>query len=161
MKVTSISLKNIGRIDELEIKPGTITRITGRNGSGKTSALNGVLAALDAPSGTLVRNGEQEGEVVIVFDDGADGLVIDRKIPREGKSTLTITDKNGKSKKGLNKTGKIVDAGQPYLDAFMDALSVNPVEFLLAKPEKRVEELLKMVSLEFTPQQLETIKKLE
>ena len=47
MKVAKINIKSILGIDEMEIKPGKITLVEGRNGAGKTSILEAIKAALN------------------------------------------------------------------------------------------------------------------
>lgn len=46
MKVLKINIKNILGLEALEIEPGSITEISGKNGSGKTSCLDAIRAAL-------------------------------------------------------------------------------------------------------------------
>lgn len=72
-RVRLLTVRNVMGIgDEIEIKPGALTLIKGKNGLGKTSLIEAVRAALGkGHKATLLREGTEEGEVVIVLDDGS------------------------------------------------------------------------------------------
>jgi DNA repair exonuclease SbcCD ATPase subunit len=72
MHISKVKITNILGIDELEFQPGQFNAFTGGNGSGKTSALEAIKAALKGGhDATLLRNGADKGEVVLVLDDGS------------------------------------------------------------------------------------------
>jgi energy-coupling factor transporter ATP-binding protein EcfA2 len=57
---------------EVELKPGALTLVKGKNGLGKTSLIEAIRAALGkGHKATLLREGTEEGEIVIVLDDGS------------------------------------------------------------------------------------------
>ena len=73
MQVTQIKIQNILGIKELEIKPSSITEITGKNASGKTSVLEALKSVFaGGKDATLLRKGEKSGSVVLLLDDGTE-----------------------------------------------------------------------------------------
>ncbi len=134
MKVVSFRFRNLMGIDELEIKPGKVTRISGPNGSGKTSAIEGLRSfRTGGHDVTLLRNGEESGEAFMLFDDGTEV----RKRFRGDDSDLRVRRPDGD-----------VTAAQTWVNRLFDALSFDPVKFLEAKPEKRIEALLDVLPIE-------------
>lgn len=133
MRISHVKISNILGIEELEFSPAGFTQISGRNGTGKTSILEAIKATLRAGhDATLLRAGAKKGEVVLVLDDGTE---IHRKVTETG--TDTVIKRDGK------KVSKPVDT----LRQITDALSVNPVDFLVAKPADRVRVLLESLPL--------------
>lgn len=141
MKVKEIRIHNILGIESLEIRPQEITRIEGKNGEGKTSAIEAIKAVVNGGhDATLLRNGAESGQVVIVLDDG---LQITKKITAK-ESSLTMNHPDfGKMEKP-----------QTRLDKLTDALSVNPIEFLNAPPAKRAEYLLQAMPITLSKEDL-------
>lgn len=143
MQIAHVRIENILGIEELEFSPAGFTQISGGNGKGKTSILEAIKATLRAGhDATLLRAGAKKGEVVLVLDDGTE---ISRKVTETGSDTVIKRD--GK------KVAKPVDA----LRQITDALSVNPVDFLAAKPTERVRVLLESLPLTADVPRLETI----
>ncbi|MCQ4574556.1 MAG: ATP-binding protein, partial [Candidatus Brocadiales bacterium] len=71
MKVAAIKIHNILGIESLEIKPNSMTFIEGENGAGKTSVLEAIKAIIHGGhDATLLRNGADKGEIVLVLDNG-------------------------------------------------------------------------------------------
>ena len=135
MKVNRIKITNILGLENLEIQPGSITEITGANGTGKTSFLEAIKAALGGGhDASLLRVGAEKGEVVLVLDDGVE---IKRTVTAE-KSTTKVKHPT------FGNLSKPAD----YLKKLTDALSVNPVEFLSAKPKDRVDALLSALPMQ-------------
>lgn len=141
MRVSRIEIKNILGIEQLEIKPGSITEVSGANGTGKTSVLESIKGALGSGhDATLLRSGAEQGEVVLILDDGVE---ISKKITVE-KSTLSVKHPE---------FGKITKS-QAYIQKLVDALSLNPVAFLTAPAKERVDLLLKAIPMTVTADQL-------
>lgn len=134
MKISKINISNILGIEQLEITPEGFTTIAGANGTGKTSVLEAIKAALGTGhDATLLRNGADKGEVVLVLDDG---MEIRRKVTANTSSTEVRAD--GK------KTSRPAEA----IARLTDMLSINPIEFLTAKKQDRVKVLLEAMPLE-------------
>jgi exonuclease SbcC len=129
MNISLVKITNMLGVGNLEITPGRITEISGANGSGKTSVLEAIKSIFGGGhDATLLRNGAEKGEAVIVLEDGVE---IKRTVTAE-KTTTTVKHPQ------YGKLGKPAE----YLKKLTDALSVNPVEFLTAKPKERTAALL-------------------
>lgn len=132
-RVKGVRIRNIMGIEELEFEPGKVTRIQGENASGKSSVLEALKALVaGGHDATLLRAGEEEGEVVILIDpeDGTGAEVEARKRVTAEKSDLSVRH----SKLGT------LGAPKRYIDGLLDATAFNPVAFLTASD--RVERLL-------------------
>jgi energy-coupling factor transporter ATP-binding protein EcfA2 len=132
--VAVVKISNILGIQQAEIRPGRVTLIEGKNAAGKTSLLEALKCAFVGGSdATLLRKGEARGEVVVLLSDGTEVI---RTVTAEGsKSKIKHPDFGALSKPAA------------YLDKLRDTLSLNPVEFLTAKKDKRVELLLAAIPL--------------
>ncbi len=134
MKISKISISNILGITELEFSPEGFTQISGPNGTGKTSVLEAIKSTLGAGhDATLLRNGAEKGEVVLVLDDG---MEVQRNVTASGSTTTVRRD------------GKKLARPAEAIRALTDSLSVNPVDFLLAPKKDRVKALLEAMPLE-------------
>lgn len=134
MQISKISIKNILGISEMELSPKGFTQISGPNGTGKTSMLEAVKAALaSGHDATLLRKGEEKGEIVLVLDDGTE---ISKTVKANGSTTEVRRD------------GKKISRPAEAIKALTDLLSVNPVDFLMAPKKERVRVLLESMPLE-------------
>jgi hypothetical protein len=140
MRLARITLDNILGIEHLELAPGALTIIEGANGVGKTSVLEAIKAGLGGGhDATLLRKGAEEGQIVLVLDDGTE---ITKRVG--GRGSVQVTHPT---------FGRIAKP-QGWLDKLADALSVNPVAFLAAPPAKRAEWLLEVLPIQVTDEDL-------
>ena len=124
MQINHVKINNILGIDHLEFEAGQFVTIGGANGLGKTSVLEAIKAALGkGQDATLLRSGADKGEVVLVLDNGG---TISAKVTAAG-TTRAVKSAEGKT------SAKPAQA----LAGLVDLMSVNPVDFLLAKPADR------------------------
>lgn len=147
MKIKQIKINNILGIEELEINTDAkLTVVKGQNGVGKTSLIQAINAALGGGhDATLLRNGTDKGEIILVLDDNTS---INKTVTESG-STVKLKDKAGKLIPG--KTQSLIDA----LTNKSKALNpVNPIEFLTLKPELRTKLLLESLPLEISAEKL-------
>lgn len=143
MKINHISIRNILGITELELSPQGFTQISGPNGAGKTSVLEAIKAVLSSGhDATLLRNGADKGEIVLVLDDGT-----------ELSKTVTPSGSTAAVRRDGKKQARPAEA----IKALTDVLSVNPVDFLLAPKKERVRVLLEAMPLEADAQHLSEI----
>lgn len=137
VRLHEIQIRNVMGITELEIRPGQVTIIEGKNGSGKTSILGAIRAAIGGGhDATLLRNGSSSGEVVLLLEDGKR---IEKRIGRE-RSSSTVTDPE---------RGKIAKP-QTFMDDLIDKFSLNPIDFLSSKAAQRVELLLESLPMKLS-----------
>jgi hypothetical protein len=127
MRVTAVHVRNVLGIDELDLKPGQITKVGGANGSGKSSLLAAVQAAIGGGNlANLKRVGsEDEPEVVIVLDEGR------YRVERKGDKVRV------RERVGDSAAYEDVRRPQAFLDALYDGAMANPVTFLTAHPNTR------------------------
>lgn len=134
MKINHIRISNILGIDQLEFSPDGFTEITGPNGAGKTSVLEAIKSVISGGhDATLLRQGADKGEVVLVLDDGTE-------------ITKRYTEKS--SPVTVKQDGKKVARPTDAIKALTDLLAVNPVEFLRARKQDRVKVLLEAMPIE-------------
>lgn len=144
MKVSSIEIINILGIKELKFSPGKVTEVTGKNGAGKSSVLEAVKAVLKGGSQAhLLRNGEEEGQIVFVLDNG---IEIRKIITKEETQVKMTHPEHGK-----------VSSPAKMIAGLADALSVNPVDFLTADPKKRIEVLMETMPLKIDPETMKSM----
>lgn len=134
LSVSRVKISNILGVEDLELTPGKFTAIVGRNGSGKTSTLEAIKAALrGGHDATLLRNGADQGEVVLVLDDGTQ---IAKRITAK-TSTAAVIGPDGK---------RVAKPSESIRD-LIDALSVNPIEFLSVPRKQQISALLEAMPM--------------
>jgi energy-coupling factor transporter ATP-binding protein EcfA2 len=134
VRVARIRIQNVMGIEELEIQPGAVTVLTGKNASGKTSVLEAIRSAVNGGhDASLIRNGAEKAEVVLVLDDGTE---LRKRITTAG-SVLTVKHPE------LGNISK----GQTWINGLSDALAFNPVEFLTCDDARRVQYVLDTAQL--------------
>ncbi len=144
MHIQQLKISNILGLKDLEISPGSFTAIEGPNGTGKTSIIEAIKGALKSGhDATLLRNGAEKGEIVLVLDDA---MSITKSVTADGSSTV-VRDAAGK---------KIARPAEAIAN-LLDMLSVNPVDFLTAKPKDRVRVLLESMPMEVNTERLSEI----
>jgi exonuclease SbcC len=132
LRVSQIQIRNVLGIRELEFAPdGSVTTITGKNASGKTSVVDAIQAVLDGGhDASLLREGADEGEVILMLSDGK---TIRKRITPE-RSNLSVKSAEGHD----------MSAPQTLVNSLIDA---NPVDLLTADPKDRAEYLLESLPM--------------
>lgn len=134
LSVSRVKISNILGVEDLELTPGKFTAIVGRNGSGKTSTLEAIKAALrGGHDATLLRNGADQGEVVLVLDDGTQ--IGKRITPKASTAVFVGAD------------GKRASKPAESIRELIDALSVNPIEFLAVPRKQQISALLEAMPM--------------
>ncbi len=142
LRVSKISIRNILGVEEVEFEPGRLTVIKGPNNKGKTSVLEAIRSVFQGGNdATLLRHGADEGQVVIVLDDGSE---ITEKVNAAGKRSVSVKNPNfGKSSRP-----------QSVLDNLVNRLTLNPVEFLVSNSQRQREMLLQALPMTVTAEQI-------
>lgn len=128
MIIEQIELRNIGGLEHFEVKTGRLTIIKGRNASGKTSLIRGILAALRGGSANgILRAGQDRGHVTLKLSNGG-------RIRR------------GFTEHGAKLSGKVdgEEIKQGRLDRLCNAESLDPISFMKARDAERLELLLRV-----------------
>jgi hypothetical protein len=141
VRVTAIRIQNVLGLRECEIRPGSVTVIEGSNGVGKTSVLEAVRAGLGGGhDATLLRNGAEYGEIVLELSNGNE---IIKEITADKTTVKLMHPEFGEIKKA-----------RTAIDQLCDAFALNPVDFLLAKKEARLQLLLAAIPLKVNERDL-------
>lgn len=133
MKTTKIKIKNLFGIKETELD-GRSVEITGTNGVGKTSVIDAIKYALSNASDReyILKNGENEGEVIIETDSG---VYIDRK-KRNGQADY----------KNIKENGKAVSSPESFLQQLFTPLQLDPVAFTQMSKKEQNRVILDLIS---------------
>ncbi len=141
MQIRSITIENIRGIENLEIKPGALTVVSGSNGAGKSSVLAAIQTVFEGGhDATLIRKGAKKGVVEITLSDGT---LITRTITDKA-STLDVKTKDGDTKK----------APAAYVSQLASGIALDPISLLTAKPKERGAFLLKTSNVVFQPAEI-------
>lgn len=140
MRIVHVKIKNVLGVTELDVDAGKINVISGGNGVGKTSILEGIKATLKGGNdATLLSRGATEGEVVLVFDDGT---TVQRKMKPNKTETVVTRD------------GLPIAKPMSVLDTLRDLTSVNPIEFLTMDDKERIATLSRLASADLDDETL-------
>lgn len=136
MKTTKIVIKNLFGITEMTLD-GKSIELTGAKGVGKSSVIDSIRYALTNNSARdyIIKNGENEGEIIIETDTG---LFIDRK-KRSSQSDY----------KSIKENGKDVPKPESFLQEIFTPLSLNPVEFTLMSRQEQNRIILDLIDFKW------------
>lgn len=137
MQLISLIAENFKRIKVARIAPnGPLTKIIGKNGQGKTSAIDAVAAALggkDHCPDQPIRNGQDSAQVIVDLGD----IKVKRRWTEKG-STLEV----------FSAEGAKFPSPQAMLDKLMGDLSFDPLQFNRMKPVDQAATLAKIAGLD-------------
>jgi hypothetical protein len=140
VRITRFEAENFKRLKVVTIDPDENTVVLGgRNAQGKSSVLDGIMAALAGKAGAKqlskpIRDGEKKARVVVELDD----IRVERKWTPSG-STLTVGPKDGAAK---------FNSPQAVLDKLIGALAFDPLAFALADDKAQVDRLIDIIGRE-------------
>jgi DNA repair exonuclease SbcCD ATPase subunit len=140
-KIIRLATTNYKVLKAVEIVPdpnGNLVIIAGKNGQGKTSALDSITAALGGVNAKTtpkpIRDGEDRAEIVLETEE----LVVTRRFTASG-STLTVKSPDG----------AVYPKGQAKLDDLLGKLSLDPLAFTQLSDRDQLATLLDLVDLPF------------
>lgn len=142
LRVVGVQIKDVLGASEFNLEPGRLTVLAGRNGSGKSTALQAVQAALQGGNlCKLARVGaaeDAEPEVVLVIEgEGSESYRVERKGDKV------------RVRARVGDTAAFEDVGKPqsWLRSLYDPQGANPVTFLTAADKDRALLLLEALPL--------------
>ena len=146
MSATIIELQaeNIKRLRAIQITPkGSTVVISGKNDQGKTSALDAIDYAFRGEKEICnepIRKGEKSAEVVIKLSEEINSVAVIKRRFTPGGTVLEIRNADGVPQK----------SPQALLDAIITKMCFDPLSFVRLKPAEQMEQLRKLVGLDFT-----------
>lgn len=136
--INRLEVENIKRIKVVRITPeGKVVVIGGKNGEGKTSALDSIaylLGGKNAICDEPLRRGEKKGRII-----GEIGDLTVRRTFTEGGTYLEVTTKDGAK----------YPSPQAILDKMCSALTFDPLAYLHMKPDDQRKTLLDMLGEDY------------
>jgi hypothetical protein len=141
MRLKNIVIQNVKGIEFLEIKAGAMTVLSGGNGVGKSSVLDGVSGIFKGGhDASLIRLGQKRAEVVLTLDDGTTIT----KTVTPSKSTLKVETKDGQP----------IKPEKEFVDSLAEGFAFNPFGLMTADPKKRQAFLLEVLPLSFSGEEI-------
>lgn len=141
MKIIRLTAKDFKRLVAVEIKPdGNTVLITGKNGGGKSSVLDSIVAALCGKKyhpEKPIRDGEKSAEISIETEN----WIIKRTFTEAGGGSITISDAKGMK----------ASSPQKLLDKIVGDIAFDPMIFINdydARKQRTV--LMKLAGLDFS-----------
>lgn len=143
MRITRLQAENFKRLKAVDITPdpeANAVVIGGRNAQGKSSVLDGIMAALSGKKGSKelvrpIRDGETQASVVVELDD----LIVTRTWKASG-STVTVSPAASPKSK--------LSSPQAILDKLIGALAFDPLAFAESDAKAQVETLIDLIGRE-------------
>jgi len=138
-RITRLKATNFGGLQEMDIKLGKHTLLTGAKGVGKTSVLEMVRGILMGKGlrPYLVKLGEDKAVLLLELDDGT---TVKRTLKPPSKTASLSVEKDGM------KPAK----PQSYIDALLGAHASNPVDFFNLSAKEQEAELLALTDISMT-----------
>ena len=145
MKIIKLTAENFMRLVAVEISPkGNAILITGKNGQGKSSILDAIMAVFCGKKyhpEEPIRKGQDHAEVIVETEN----YIIKRTFTATGGGSVTV----------MNADGMKASSAQGLLDKLVGEIAFEPMAFYkdcrdLKKRREQVAMLMKLVGLDFT-----------
>lgn len=141
MHIVQLEAEAFKRLRAVSIKPdGTLVEVTGKNGQGKSSTLDAIMAALvgrGAIPDKPIRRGNKSAEVRVRLGRDGDELIVRRRFTESG-STLTVTTADGTK----------IDSPQQLLDRMLGDATFDPMAFCRMPPREQIARIKAIAGLE-------------
>ncbi len=148
MKLQRLRIQNYMAVELAEMEPaGKNLKITGRNGSGKSSLIKGWM---DLIRGHNKRDGAEpvhEGADRAILKADLGDIIIERTITPDGAAKLKVSASDGSAFK----------RPQEMLDSLIGPSSIDPCAFLRQRPRDQVDQVLKICGVKCPEKQVEEI----
>lgn len=144
MRLIELRVRGLMRVSAVDIRPGKgVTRIKGKNESGKTSTLDALWIAIKGRSvapAEPIRQGEEKAVIQASLGNGKVDLVITRTFTRvkDREYTQQLDVRTGE---GV----KVTKSPQAMLDALAGELGFDPLTFERAPPKDQFDMMRKLV----------------
>lgn len=149
-RIIKLEAENVKRLKAISITPtGNVVRITGKNGQGKSSALDSIAYALGGQAlvpSQPIRKGEKKARAAVTLDNG---LSVERRFTEKG----SVLDVRGPA-------GEKYPSPQAMVDKMLGDLTFDPLAFSRASPKEQFETLRRLAGID-TSKIDEWLRKLE
>ena len=139
LRIFKFQAENVKRLGVVQIDPkGNIIKISGKNGSGKTSVLDCIeycLCGVSKVPSKVIRNGERSATIQLDLGE----VVVTRRFYLGGRTTLQVMSKADRS---------IFPSPQALLDALMAKVTFDPLEFIRMTSQEQVKILRKLLNVD-------------
>lgn len=139
MKLTKLRVKNFEGLEQLEFAPSSgVTLVQGQNGSGKTSVLEAIRAAITnrADRARLVYDKAESGMILFELDSGIAG---ERSVTTDGKVAGSV--------KLYGSDGTTITKAQGFLNSLSPSFSFNPLDFIDLRDDQQTKVLLDLIPM--------------
>jgi len=142
LRIVRLDVENVKRLRALHVEPdgAPIVRVEGRNGAGKSSALDAIAYALggkDLIPERPVRDGEQDARVTVDLGE----LIVERRWTKGGENTyLEVRSRDGSRHR----------TPQAILDSLTSRIAFDPLVFARQAPKEQAETLRHLAGLDLS-----------
>ncbi len=138
-RITRLKATNFGGLEELDIKVGQHTKLTGAKGVGKTSVLALVSTVLTGKGlrPHLVKLGEDKATLLVELTDGT---TIKRTVKAPSKTTALSVEKDGMHPA----------KAQAFIDALVGPYAYNPVDIFNKSAKEQAAVVLALTDVAMT-----------
>ena len=136
-------LENIRAVELEEMDPAKVQVFEGGEGTGKTSRIEGIIAALTPGEHrpALVREGAPEGTVILQLTDGTE---VER----------TYTPDGGAPRAKVHRGKFQPTAVQKFLDEFFGLHTFDPIAFMELAGKEQTQELMEYIPVELSDEKI-------
>jgi len=139
MKIVKLTAQNFKNLRAVEITPdGNVIKVTGKNGAGKTSVLDSIIAALGGKAkvpGKPIRDGQKRAAVVVETEE----YIVRRRFTSAG-STLEV----------LGTDRCKIKSPQELLASIVGKIAFDPLAFARMSDKDQREMLLELLGLDLS-----------